>query len=110
MSETGIDLISIAITEEGGYKTDEVFKKYVHCVYNTANFINSDGRVKEKKAISIFPKEYTDIPKVIKDCNQLVENNPIETTYRFFSCFQDNTPVIMTICYQDGDKNKNVCI
>ncbi|KOB71255.1 Odorant binding protein [Operophtera brumata] len=85
----------VKLIREGKYREDEEFKKFVHCSYKDSGFVFDDGRVDIEAASQIFPDPKR-IYKIMKECNEKRET-PVETTYQYFKCFQDNTPFLLSI-------------
>lgn len=93
LAETGADPNSIEVIKQGKYCLDEPFKKFVHCTYSKTGYLNSDGSVKICKAAEDYEDD-DKMKKVMEKCDLKIRNNSVETTFAFFRCMQDSSPVI----------------
>ncbi|KAJ0182649.1 hypothetical protein K1T71_002018 [Dendrolimus kikuchii] len=96
LAETGADPNSIEVIRQGKYCFDEPFKKFIHCSFSKSGYLHSDGSFNICKAAAEFSDEER-MKKVMEKCDLKIRHNPVETSFAFFKCFQDTSPVVLSV-------------
>ncbi|XP_049881132.1 uncharacterized protein LOC126377429 [Pectinophora gossypiella] len=98
VSETGADPAILIQIKDKKYSDDETVKNFFYCAFKKTGMATKKGVIKVDKLLDIYPDtvDKEAIKKVILECQQ--ENGEAnERVYKFFKCYQENTPVRLSL-------------
>nr|QEE82710.1 odorant binding protein 11 [Conogethes pinicolalis] len=75
-------------------KVDSNVHKFVNCAFVKTGYGKKNGHVKAAKMVDLFPDNVKEQMKaVVEKCDSKDGKDPNETTYLFFKCFTEESPV-----------------
>ncbi|NP_001153665.1 uncharacterized protein LOC100301497 precursor [Bombyx mori] len=96
LNENGLGEDAIEVIRAGEYREDEPFQNLVYCAYKKFGALDENNRIISQVAAASFPKDI-DVVTVIESCGKEDGNTPVDQVFKYFKCFQKNSPVRMQL-------------
>lgn len=99
ISETGTDPAILIQIRSKKYTADENVKKFFLCAFKKTGISNKKGIINTDKLLEIYPDNVNkkEIKKVAEECKDEHSTEAIDKLYNFFKCYQEKTPVHITL-------------